>query len=185
MFDRNELKRLVEREAKDFYTLSHVNRCFLNLELIKENSFDEEIVFAGILLHAVGFSQAIKFNQDLIQTSLNSAKKFLIKANFPKEKTDSVFYCIRESHFRGKPKTIEAVLVHDANLLDEVSAVGIIKESVLFHQKKISLKKFLEEQKTKSFLLNEVFFSGKAKKLAEPRIAFFNFFVEGLEFQLK
>ena len=185
MFNRNELKRLVEKEAKEFYTLGHINRCFNNLELIKEQAFDEDIVNAGILLHLAGFTQATKFNQDLIHTSLNLAKKFLSASHFPKQKIDSVLYCIEESGVKGKPKTFEAILVHDSNLLDEISSVGLIKESILFHQRKIPLKQFLNELKTKSVLLNEAFFSEKAKQLAEPKILFFNSFIQSLESELK
>ncbi len=185
MFSQSELKRLVEKEARDFFTLNHINRCFKNLELIKEKEFDEEIVSAGILLHCSGFYQSLKFNQNLIQTSLNLAKKFLTASNFPKEKTDAVLYCVSESGLKGKPKTIEAVLVHDTNLLDELTPAGLIKNSVLFYVNKISLNKFLEQQKTKSFLLKEAFFSFKAKKLAEQKIVFFDSFVEELEKQLK
>jgi len=185
MFNKNELKRLVEKEAKDFFTLNHINRCFNYLELIKENEFDEETVNAGILLHAVGFSQSTKFNQDLIHTSLNLAKKFLLQAGFPDEKQEQVLYCIKESGLKGKPKTQEAVLVHDVNLLDEISSIGLIKESILFYQKKISLQKFLEQQKTKSILLNQAFFSDKAKKSAEQKILLFNSFIQSLESELK
>ena len=185
MFNKSELKRLVEKEAKDFYTLNHINRCFNNLELIKETKFDEEIVNAGILLHSIGFTQATKFNQDLVHTSLNLAKKFLSQTGFPAEKKDLVLYCIQESGLKGKPKTIESILVHDSNLLDEISSVGLIKESILFYQKKISLKQFLNELKTKSVLFNEAFFSVKAKQLAEPKIVFFNSFIQSLESELK
>jgi len=185
MFGRNELKRLVEKEAKDFFTLNHINRCFSYLELIKEKEFDEEIVFAGILLHSAGFSQALKFNQDLILTSLNLAKKFLLASGFPKEKTDSVFYCIKESGLKGKPGTAEAILVHDVNLLDEISSAGLIRESVLFYQKKISLNAFFGELKTRSVLLDEAFFSRRAKQLAEPKIVFFRSFIRSFESELK
>ncbi|PJA21145.1 MAG: hypothetical protein COX63_00380 [Candidatus Diapherotrites archaeon CG_4_10_14_0_2_um_filter_31_5] len=185
MFNKNELKRLVEKESKDFYTLNHINRCFNYLELIKEKEFDEEIVDAGILLHFIGFSQSTKFNQDLIQTSLNLAKKFLSQAGFPAEKQGSVLYCIEESGLKGKPKSIESILVHDVNLLDEISSIGLVKESVLFNQKKISLKQFLGELKTKSILFNQAFFSVKAKKEAEKGISLFVSFVESLENNLK
>ncbi|MFH1663687.1 MAG: hypothetical protein ABH986_02675 [archaeon] len=186
MFDRNELKRLTENQAKkDFFSAGHINRCFDCLELIKENSFDEETVFAGILLHSIGFSQSVKFNQDLIQTSLNLAKKFLVASGFPKEKTDFVLHCIQEAGLKGQPKTIEAILVHEVNLLDEISAVGIVKDSVLFYLKKISLKSFLEEEKTKAFLLKTAFFTEKAKILAEKRMVLLDSFVESLETELK
>lgn len=186
MFDRNEFKRLVENEIKnDFFVSGHINRCFNNLDLIKEMDFDEEIVYAGILLHSIGFPMSLKFNQDLIQTSLNLAKKFLSRTNFPKEKIDSVFHCIQESHLKGDPKTTEAILVHDLNLLDEISSIGILKDSVLFNLRKISLQKFLEEQKTKSILLKQAFFSDKAKNLAEQKLLLFNSFVLNLEKELK
>ena len=186
MFNRIELKRLVEKEIKgNFFVSKHINNCFTNLDLISENSFDEEIVFAGILLHAVGFPSTLKFNQDLILTSLNLAKNFLKQSFFPENKIDAVLHCIQESSLKGKPKTIEAILVHDLNLLDEISSIGLMKEVVLFNSRKILLKKFLEEQKTKSFLLNEAFFSDKAKTLAKPKISFFSSFVENLEKELK
>lgn len=185
MFNKTELKRLTEKESKNFFVPGHINRCFDLLDEIKENSFDEEIVSAGILLHLSGFSMHLKFNQDLIKTSVNLAKKFLISSNFPEEKTDAVIHCIEESGIKGKPKSTEAVLVHDLNMLDEVSSVGIIKDSVLFNLRKIPLRKFLEEQKTKSFLLNEAFFSVKAKNLAEPRTLLFDSFVKSLEKELK
>jgi len=186
MFNRNELKRLVEIEAeKDFFTAGNINRCFRNLDLIKENSFDEEIVFAGMLLHSIGFSQHLKFNQDLIKTSENLSKKFLIKSLFPKQKTDAVIYCIQESGLNGKPKTPEAVLVHDSNLLDEASVIGFIKDSVLFNLRKIPLTKFLEEQKTKSFLLKESFFSEKAKSLSEKKISLLDYLIEDLKNEIR
>jgi hypothetical protein len=186
MFNRNELRTLVENEIKgDFFVSGHLKRCFNKIHLIKETEFDEEIVFAGIMLHAIGFPQHLKFNQDLISTSLNLAKRFLQKSSFPKEKIDSVLHCIEESHLKGKPKTPEAILVHDLNLLDEIGALGILKDSLLFKLKKISLQEFLEKQKTKSFLLNEAFIGEKAKKEAEKGISLFNSFVKALEEELK
>ncbi len=185
MFNKTELKRLIEKESKNFFVPGHINRCFDLLEEIKETSFDEEIVFAGILLHLSGFSMHLKFNQDLTKTSLNFAKKFLVSSLFPKEKIDAVLHCIEESDIKGKPKTTEAVLVHDLNMLDEVSSVGIIKDSVLFNLRKIPLNKFLEEQKTKSFLLKEAFFSDKAKNLAKEKTILFDSFVKSLENELK
>ncbi len=186
MFNRKEFKRLVEKELKtDFFTPGHINRCFENLEEIKKSFFDEEIVFAGLFLHSAGFPMSLKFNQDLVSTSMNLAKKILNEAGFPAEKREKVFHCIQEAGIKGQPKTIEAILVHDANLLDEISAVGLIKEVSLFNSRKILLRKFLEEQKAKSFLLKEAFFSEKAKILAEEKISLFNSFVKSLEKDLK
>jgi len=186
MFDRKEFKRLVEKELKtDFFTPGHINRCFENLEKIKDSFFDEELVFAGIFLHSAGFPMSLKFNQDLVSTSMNLAKKILNESNFPKEKTEAVFHCIQEAGLKGQPKTIEAILVRDVNLLDEISAVGLIKEISVFSSRKISLRKFLEEQKSNSFLLKEAFLTDKAKTLSEEKISLFNSFIESLEKDLK
>ena len=128
---------------------------------------------------------SVKFNQDLISTSLNLGKKILVKSHFPMEKTEQVFYCIKESHLKGNPKTTESILVHDLNLLDEIGSIGIIKDIILFNSRKILFQKFLEEEKTKSFLLKKAFFSEKAKLLAGEKLILFDSFVSALEKELK
>ncbi len=75
--------------------------------------------------------------------------------------------------------------MHDVNLLDEISAAGIIKDSVLFGLRKITLKNFLEQQKTKLFLSKKAFFSDKAKKMSEQKLVLLESFVDSLEEELK
>jgi len=187
MFDTKTLEHLVNAELREaaLFGLSHIERAKKNFDSIKEElKFDEEVASLSLMLHCVGARQWIQFNQDLTATSVNLTKRFLTQANYPSKNFDQIIHCVQESGLSGKPKTIEAMLVHDANMLDEIGAIGILKDSVLFVKQRKTQEQFLDCLRAKSFHLNETFFTEKGRELSEEGIEYYVSFVKILQKEL-
>ena len=177
----------MEKELKgiSLVGLSQINRVQKNIEKIsKKKECDEMVLNAALMLHNVGVKRHLEFHQNLMHSNLNLSKSFLKNNFFPMEKIDLVLHCIQEAHLRGKPKSIEAKLLHDAVLLDEIGTIGIVKDSFVLLKQKNSAKQLLEFLNAKNVLLKETFFTVKGKSLARERIAEFEKNVKGLEKEL-
>lgn len=187
MLDKLMLEKLIEKELKGLpvFGLSQVERVKKNSVKIKEGlKHEKEVLELSVMLHNAGAKQCLQFTQDFIQYSVALAKKFLSRANYPSKKMDSIIHCIQEAHLNGQPKTIEAKILHDAVLLDEISAIGILKDSISFYSQKKSLQNFRESLRAKSYHLKNAFYTEKGKESAREGIAFYNAFVERLEREL-
>lgn len=57
-------------------------------------------------------------------------EKFLKEINFPVEKIEAIKEALREHLTSGKPKSVEAILLHDADLIDFLGATGIVRLSI-------------------------------------------------------
>jgi HD superfamily phosphodiesterase len=182
------LQKKIEKELKGvpLLGLSQINRVQKNSELISVNEkFEKEILNASILLHNIGAKHAVEFHQDLNQVSLNLAKKFLSSCDFSPKEIQKILHCIQESSFRGNPKTIEAKILHDSVLLDEIGVIGIVKDSFIFLKQKNPAHKLTDSLKSKVSLIKSSFTTVKGKELALKRVKEFEENVQKLEEELQ
>lgn len=164
------------------FGLEHLKKVRENAGLISAGTeFDSEVLEASILLHDLGVQDWMRFRQDHVQTSIALAKKFLGSIDFPKPKTEAVLHCIQEHSFDGKPRTIEAKILHDADLLDNIGAIGILHECYALGLEKTHFREALSYLKKISLTLPSAFFTEKGKTLSREKLSFFQDFVEQLE----
>ncbi len=146
----------------------------------KGMDFDENLLHAAIYLHNIGMEQALKYNQDAIATSLSLAKRFMLNNNFRKEESDKILHCISEAHLNGKPKTNEAKILHDAKMLDEIGATGILNDCYALAQRKSPSMQIVSHFQAKASLLKSAFFTQAGKELSTEKIGLYETFAKAL-----
>ncbi len=152
-----------------------------NAEIIaKGMEFDEKILHAAVYLHNTGKEQALKYNQDEIATSISLAKKFMLNNNFTQLEMDRILHCISEAHLQGKPKTAEAKILHDAKMLDECGASGILNDCYMLAQHKKSSPQIVSHFNAKASLLGSTFFTKAGKELSRERIGLYGEFAKSI-----
>lgn len=130
--------------------------------------YDDEILHAACFLHDV--SEEEPHQEDAAKIT----GEFLPSINFPKEKISKVKEAILEHVSSGNPKSNEAILLHDADLLDFLGATGIVRLSIgaWDWMEKYSLKEFLEVFKKFRKIAYENLVLEKSKKIAGKKIKF-------------
>lgn len=133
-----------------------------------ESDYDDDILFAACFLHDLETT-----GSDYHLKSAIKAEQLLHEVGYPPEKIDTVIECIK-THIPGdKPKIKEAQLLHDANLLDSLGAIGVIRLSIgaffWYHLKNLQqvvdlIKDFRDKAKHLIFT--------KAKELAKIKVDF-------------
>lgn len=133
-----KIKKIVEaelnQEKDSAHDIDHIMRVYnLALAIAKtETNVDLEILQAGALLHDIGGAK--EANDQSGQTDhaiigAEMAKPILEKLNFSNDKIKHIQECILSHRYRtdNKPSTIEAKIVHDADKLETVGAIGIAR----------------------------------------------------------
>jgi uncharacterized protein len=142
--------------------------------------YDDEI------LHAACFLHDIVQKEPHHKLSAREAKRFLLKIGFPREKIHAVEEVILNHIARGKPKSKEGILLHDADLLDFLGAVGFARLSIAaFAWEEVSelsevlsfIKKF-RRRAYKNLILK------KSKQTARVRVRAMDLFIKKLEKEL-
>jgi len=137
----SKYRDLILKKADRYYReydgveTSHDINHFLRVERVakriaKQESADLEIVEAMCLLFDVArIMEDHGQIEDHAQEGAKIAREILVKIEFPKEKIDAVCYAITV-HRRSagiNPNTIEAKILQDADYLDAMGAIDIIR----------------------------------------------------------
>lgn len=105
----------------------HVQRVLRWCELIgKTEDVDLEVLRAAAILHDVGVPQGRNVHHEI---GAELAEQFLTSINFPPEKIPAVTAAIRgHSRYGGPdPTTLEGYILRDADMLDFIGTVGIVR----------------------------------------------------------
>lgn len=202
--------------ARDWYPdddpihgFDHILRVYRLVEIIAESEkADLEIVRAAALLHdSRGYwrpgSDAV--SDQRVQHQIMSsefAHNILRKEGWSEERIDAVQHCIRAHRYRDnteRPQTLEAKVLFDADKLDAIGAVGVVRaiafavsaDQRLFAQPSEQFKmtgvKEPNEPHTpyheflfKLRYLKDLLFTPTAKKIAVKRHRFLELFFEQL-----
>ena len=114
---------------------SHQERLYgLATELAEGQPFDDDVVFAAAWLHDLGVfvghrpedPQALAA-WDHLGYAMEKAPAILLDAGFPRDKIPAVLEAIRTHMPAYNPVTFEGVLVRDADILEQIGAVGILR----------------------------------------------------------
>lgn len=96
--------------------------------------YDRDIVHAAAWLHDLGvFLGHRPDNPDSLSTwdhvayACDKASAILCQAGFPEEKIPAVLDAIRQHQPSDEPATIEATILRDADILEQLGAIGILR----------------------------------------------------------
>jgi uncharacterized protein len=103
-------------------------------QLAAGQPFDDDVLFAAAWLHDLGVfighrpeDPAALAKWDNVAYALEKAPSLLQKFGFPAEKIPAVSEVIRTHLPSGRPTSFEAILLRDADILEQLGAVGILR----------------------------------------------------------
>ncbi len=127
--DRDEIIRLTE-EYDGPWGINHTRRLLHLIAVIGEGqSYDSEVVWVSAHLHDWGgYSPWAQAGVDHALRSKQVAETFLAERNYPEDFKARVLECI-EFHHSGDPnRSIESILLSDADALDFLGVVGVMRD---------------------------------------------------------
>ncbi len=133
-----EIEKLVEKELKPVgvdHNIDHVRRVYaLCLKIARsEKGVDLVVLRPAALLHDIGYQRDHRVGTDIHDIiSAEMSEKILSDLEFTKDQIDKIKDCILSHRFRTdhKPKTIEAKILFDADKLEAVGAIGLIRGAI-------------------------------------------------------
>ena len=168
------------KAGKEFASgFDHFNRVYSTSKKISSMvNYDDEI------LHAACFLHDIDLQEPRVRMSAKRARKFLETIEFPKEKIEAVIDAIKAQAPSMRPESMEAKLLHDADLLDLIGATGIVRLSATSATNKSTLQEALEFIKKYRDLAYKNLILDRSKELAEDKIKFMDDAIKQIEKEL-
>ncbi len=166
--DHNEIARLTE-EYGGRWGINHTRRLLNLVAIIGEGlTYNQEAIWLAAHLHDWGaYSNWAQPGVDHVERSLQVVEPFLSAKGCPPDLKDLVLECIALHHTPGQERSLEATLMRDADTLDFLGVVGVLRD---FSKTPRDMRKAYDivckrRQKLPSFLVLE-----KAKVLAAERL---------------
>jgi uncharacterized protein len=188
---RPAIEAYIRREARPVDKFGHQPRLYaLTLQVGEELDYDDDIVFAAAWLHDLGVfighrpeDIASLADWDNVAYAMKQAPEVLRKAGFPEARIDAVVEAIRTHQPSGNPATIEGIVLRDADILEQLGAIAILRTAskvgrdtrfLSFTSAAESLKKAVET-------LPPAIRLESTRALAAPRIVALQMFLSALE----
>ena len=135
---RDDLITYLRANAKPAHKYSHQPRLYALTQQIAaatpDLASDDDIVFAAAFLHDLGVfvghrpedpTQLAQWNH--VFYTCEQAPSILTDLHFPTEKIPAVLAAIREHQPHDTPQSPEAILLRDADILEQLGAIGITR----------------------------------------------------------
>ena len=181
----------IRAEALPADKFGHQPRLYtLAAKLGEGTPFDDDILFAAAWMHDLGVflghrpqNSAELAGWDHLPYTLERSRELLAGWNFPADKLEAVAEAIRSHQPQGEPARIEGVLLRDADILEQLGAIGALRALVKvgrdsrypdFSSVLPVLRRAVEKLPGRLRL-------EKARRLATPRVALLGAFVTAIE----
>ena len=166
--DHTEITRLTE-EYGDQWGINHTRRLLELVSLVGEGlSYDGEAVWIAAHLHDWGaYSPWAEKGVDHALRSRQVAEDFLARRGCPEQLKAVVLECIEFHHTGGEQRSLEAVLLHDADILDFLGVVGVLRD---FSKNARDLRKACTISRGRRGSLPGLLSLKRAKAIAQQRI---------------
>lgn len=132
---RDEIRDFIVREAKPVEKFGHQPRLYALTQAIGEDlSYDDDVVYAAAWLHDLGVfighrpadPEALA-QWDNVEYAIAEVPRVLRETGFPRDKIAGVGEAIRTHQAGAEPRTIEATILRDADILEQLGAIGITR----------------------------------------------------------
>jgi uncharacterized protein len=132
---RQAISEYIRGEAKPPDKFSHQPRLYrLAVRLAEGQSFDDDVLYAAAWMHDLGVfyghrpeDRAALAAWDHVAYVIREAPARLREFGFPEEKIPAALEAIRTHLPSGEPTTFEGTLLRDADLLEQLGAIGILR----------------------------------------------------------
>jgi uncharacterized protein len=188
---RSALVDLIRREAKPVEKYGHQPRLFaLTHQIAWDLNYDDDVVFAAAWLHDLGVFAGNRpetpeelSRWDHVRYACERAPQILTRAGFPAEKIPAVLAAIREHQPKDHPTSIEATILRDADILEQLGGIGILRTvcKVGRDTRYSTLTDAVEALRKNLQVLPGEIHLENAKRLAEPRIAALKSFLDAVD----
>jgi uncharacterized protein len=135
---RESVVKFIRAEALPEDKFGHQPRLYaLAKKIGRGTAYDDDILFAAVWMHDLGvFLRHRPQNSeqlsgwDHVPYTISRSRELLLEWGFPAEKLDSVAEAIRNHQAKDDPPSIEGVLLRDADILEQLGAIGILRAAV-------------------------------------------------------
>jgi uncharacterized protein len=132
---RNAVIEYIRQEAQPVDKFGHQPRLYALTQAIGEGmTYDDDVVFAATWMHDLGVfvghrpeePQALKAWDNVVY-AIDRTPALLTNFGFPAEKIPAVIEAIRTHQAHKQPESVEAEILRDADILEQLGAVGILR----------------------------------------------------------
>jgi uncharacterized protein len=135
---RESVAAYIRAEALPVDKFGHQPRLYaLAVRLGQGMEYDDDILFAAVWMHDLGVflghrpdDPAQLARWDHVPYTIARTQKLLPQWGFPTEKLDAVVEAIRTHQPQDEPTLIEAILLRDADMLEQLGAIGALRALV-------------------------------------------------------
>jgi len=135
---RNSVQAYIRAEALPVDKYGHQPRLYaLACEIGRGLECDDDVVFAAAWMHDLGVFLGHRPRDpeelalwDHVPYTVAKTRELLAGWGFPAEKLDAVDEAIRTHQPKDDPRTIEATVLRDADMLEQLGAVGALRALV-------------------------------------------------------
>ena len=129
------LESFLREAARPVDKYGHQPRLYALTRLCGEGQhYDDEVVFAAAFLHDLGVfvgrrpgDPALLPGWDHVRYAVEQAPDILRNCGFPEEKIPAVLRAIETHQPQDEPESIEALILRDADILEQLGAIGILR----------------------------------------------------------
>jgi uncharacterized protein len=135
---RESVVEYIRVEAQPEDKFGHQPRLYALARTIGQDiAYDDDVLFAAAWMHDLGVFSGHR-PQDIEQLShwdhvpytIGRSIELLTAWGFPGEKLDAVAEAIRNHQVKDEPTTVEGTLLRDADILEQLGAIGILRAVV-------------------------------------------------------
>lgn len=189
---RSKIETYILHNARPVDKFSHQPRLYhlaCRLAVADNIQYDDDILHAAAWLHDLGVfighrpeDLALLSTWDHIAYVQNVVPALLAEWQFPAEKISAVIEAVKDHMPQSIPRTPEAALLHDADVLEQLGAVGIVRAFAKVgrdtrYQTHGDVLPVIEKARDLASFLT----LNAAQKIAEEKIELLNHFLKSLE----
>jgi uncharacterized protein len=135
---RDAVVDYIRAEAKPEDKFGHQPRLYaLATQIGRDLQYDDDILFAAVWMHDLGVflghrpANPEQLSQwDHVPYTIRRSTELLAGWGFPLEKLAGVSAAIRNHQAKDNPATVEAALLRDADILEQLGAIGVLRAVV-------------------------------------------------------
>ena len=132
---REAIADYIRANAKPPDKFSHQPRLYqLARSLAEDQPFDDDVLYAAVWMHDLGVfighrpEDRVKLSGwNHVGYAMEKTPSLLRQFGFPEQKIQAVVEAIRTHLPSGKPASFEGTLMRDADILEQLGAVGILR----------------------------------------------------------
>lgn len=177
--NKSEIILLTEKYGGQ-WGINHTKRLLQIISIIDEGlQYNYDAVWVAAHLHDWGaYPNWIRPGVEHYICSKEVAEEFLIKKGFSKELLRLILECIEFHHSDNHKRSIEAMLLSDADALDFLGVVGILRD---FSKKPSDLRGAYETVIKRKSRLPGILCLKKSQEIAENRVKLMEDFLKEFE----